>query len=40
MVTFSHICAKTQPTAIHASHVIAKYVLETNISTILGIYMP
>ena len=36
--TFVHICAKTQSTAIHTSYVIAKYVLETNMSTKLGIY--
>ena len=35
--TFLQICAKTQPTAIHTSHVIAKYVLETNVSTKLSI---
>ena len=28
----------TQLTAIHSSHVIAKYGLETNMSTKLGIY--
>ena len=33
-----HICAKTQPTTIHTSHIIAKYVLETNMPTRLGIY--
>ena len=35
---FLHICAKTQPTAINTSHVIAKYVLVTGIPTKLGIY--
>ena len=29
---------KTQLAAIHTSHVIAKYVLETNMLTKLGIY--
>ena len=32
------MCAKTQPTAINTSHVIAKYVLETNMPIKLGIY--
>ena len=33
-----HICAITQPTAIHTSHVIAKYVPETNMPTKLDIF--
>ena len=36
--TSLHMCAKTQPTATSASPVIAKYVLETNMPTNLGIY--
>ena len=36
--TFLHRCATTQPTATHTFHVIAKYVLETNMPTKLGIY--
>ena len=35
--SFLHICAKTQPTAIYTSQVIAKYVLETNMNTKLSI---
>ena len=31
---FLHTCPSTQPTAIHTSHVIAKYVLEINIPSI------
>ena len=31
-----HICAKTQPTAIHTSHGIAKYVLQTNMTDQIG----
>ena len=33
-----HICAITQATAIHTSHVINKYVLETNMSTKLAMH--
>ena len=36
--TFLLICAETQLTAIHTSHVIAKHMLETNMPTNLGIY--
>ena len=35
--TFLHHCAKTEPTVIDSSHVIAKYMLETNMPTTLGI---
>ena len=35
--TLLYICALTQPSAIHTSHVIAKYVLETNMPTKLSI---
>ena len=31
--TVCHICAKAQPTALHSSHVIAKYVLATYMPT-------
>ena len=33
-----HTRAKTQQNAIHTSHIIAKYVLETNMPMRLGIY--
>ena len=36
--TFYNMCAKAQPTAIHASQVIAKYFPGTNIPIKLGIY--
>ena len=35
--TFLHMCATAQPTAIHSSHVITKYVLETNVPNKLAI---
>ena len=35
---YLHMCAKTQPTAIYASNVIAKYMLETNFLSKLDIY--
>ena len=35
--TVLHMCANTQPTSINTSHVIAKYVLETNIPIKLDI---
>ena len=36
--TFLHTCHKTQPTAINTTHVIVKYVPETNMPNKLGIY--